>query len=88
MSPADLAGRVDFTLAFSTVHELPTAARFLGEAAAISKASARLLPVEPVGHVKAAQFEAELKAAAHAGFNLEDGPSVRRGYATLLREAY
>ena len=64
MGLTDLAGAVDFTLAFAVVHELPATNRFFGEAAEVSKPGARLLLVGPVGHVKDAQFDAELKAAS------------------------
>lgn len=86
MGLTDLVGKVDFTLAFAVVHELPAAHPFFSEVAAASKPDARLLLVEPVGHVKAAQFEAELKAAADVGLNLEDRPSIRRSHAALLRK--
>jgi hypothetical protein len=43
-----------------------------------------LAPYEPAGHVGAKEFEAELEAAAKAGFVLVDRPAVRRSYAALL----
>jgi len=85
MKISDLAGSVDFTLAFAVVHEFPDAARFFAEVAAASKPGACLLFAEPTGHVKSADFEAELKAAFRAGFVLADRPSIRRSHAALLR---
>lgn len=81
---ADLAGRVDFTLAFAVVHELPDAAKFFGEVARASKPGARLLFVEPRGHVNASHFEAELQMARDAGFRLVESPLLRRGNTALL----
>ncbi|MGA3096075.1 MAG: methyltransferase domain-containing protein [Bryobacteraceae bacterium] len=81
---ADLAGRVDFTLAFAMVHELPAAAPFFREVAGASKPGARLLFVEPAGHVTASRFDEELQAARDAGFTLVESPSVRRCHAALL----
>ena len=81
---ADLAGLVDFTLAFAVVHELPAAAPFFREVAGVSKPGARLLFAEPSGHVTASHFEAELQAARDAGFTLVESPSVRRSRAALL----
>jgi len=49
---ADLAGAVDFTLAFAMVHELPAAAPFFREVAQASKPGARLLFVEPAGTLR------------------------------------
>ncbi len=81
---ANLQGMVDFTLAFAMVHELPAAAAFFREVAQASKPGARLLLVEPVGHVTASHFDAELQAARDAGFALVGSPSVRRSRAALL----
>jgi len=82
----DLAGQADFTLAFAVVHEMPDAAAFFREAAAASKPGARLLLVEPAGHVAAPMFETELRAAHDAGFVLLDRPSLRRSRAALLEK--
>jgi ubiquinone/menaquinone biosynthesis C-methylase UbiE len=83
---ADLRGAVDFTLAYAVVHELPDAARFFREVAAVSKPGARLLFAEPRGHVTAAHFEVELEAAHAAGFTLAALPSLRRCHAALLEK--
>lgn len=80
----DLAGSVDFTLAFALVHELPAIEPFFAEVAAASKQGAGLLFVEPAGHVKTAASEAELDAAIHAGFKLADRPAIRRSHAASL----
>jgi len=87
MGIADLARAVDFTLAFAVVHEFPDAARFFTEVAAASKSGASLLLAEPQGHVDAAAFEAELQAAASAGFVSVDRPSIRRSQTALLKKA-
>lgn len=84
---ADMAGVVDFTLAFAVVHELPDGARFFREVAQASKRGARLLVVEPAEHVTFAHFEAEVQAARDAGFRLVEPVSVRRGRTALLEKA-
>ena len=84
---ADLAGAVDFTLAFAMVHELPSAAGFFREVAAASKPGARLLVAEPAGHVTPSAFEAELQVAREAGFTLVESPTVRGNHAALLERA-
>jgi SAM-dependent methyltransferase len=86
LSIADLAGAVDFSLVFAVVHELPAVEAFFAELAQASKPGAGLLLVEPVGHVKPVQFEAELQAAAKAGFVVVDRPSIRRSRAALLKK--
>lgn len=83
---ADLAGTVDFTLAFFMVHELPAAAGFFREVAAASKPGARLLFAEPKGHVKGPAFDAELQAARDAGFVLVESPSLSRSRTALLEK--
>lgn len=83
---ADVAGRVDFTLAFAVVHEMPSEATFFAEAAGASKAGASLLVTEPSGHISSAQFESELAIAFQAGFALVDRPIIRVSHAALLRK--
>jgi len=82
----DLVGSVDFTLAFAVVHELPDAGLFFAEVAKASKPGAEFLLVEPAGHVKETEFQAELEAAARAGLSLADHPSVRHSHAALLKK--
>jgi len=86
MGITDLRGSVDFTLAFAVVHEFPDATRFFAEVAAASKPGAGMLLAEPNGHVKTADFEAELRAADKAGFQVVDRPTIRRSQAVLLRK--
>ena len=83
----DLAGKVDFALAFAMVHELPDQVRFFSQVAAALKPGASLLLVEPSGHVKPPEFDAELKVAADAGLVLANRPSVGRSHAALLKKA-
>jgi SAM-dependent methyltransferase len=82
----DLAGTVDFALAFAIVHELPAANLFFIEVAEALKPGACLLLAEPAGHVNAAQFEDELQAARQAGLELADRPSIRRSRTALLKK--
>ncbi len=86
MGVADLAGRVDFALAFAVVHEMPSAPAFFTEVSHALKPGASLLLVEPAGHVNAVQFEAQLAAASQAGLTLERRPVIRRSHAALLKK--
>lgn len=81
----DLRGRVDFTLAFAMVHELPDIPHFFSTLAAISRGHASVLMAEPKGHVKPAEFDAELQAATDAGFSVVQRPVISRSPAVLLR---
>jgi len=87
MGIPDLAGSVDFTLAFAVVHEFPDPGRFFGEVAAASKSGASLLLAEPKGHVTDEEFAGELSAASQAGFRINEQPSIRRSQAALLKRA-
>lgn len=83
---ADLAGAVDFVLAFAVVHELPAAGPFFAQAAEALKPGGALLLAEPAGHVRAERFDAQLHAAVQAGLEVAEHPSIRRSQATLLRK--
>ena len=87
MGLADLVGSVDFALVFAVVHELPAAGPFFAEVSRSLKPGARLLLVEPVGHVKAAEFEAQLRHAASAGLVPVDRPAIWRSSTVLLKKA-
>ncbi|MGD0497238.1 MAG: hypothetical protein ABSC23_02275 [Bryobacteraceae bacterium] len=80
----DLTATVDFTLAIAVVHELPAAGPFFREVARASKPGARLLFVEPKGHVTSSAFADELRAASDAGFTAVESPSLSRNHAALL----
>jgi len=84
---SDLAGQVDFALAFAVVHELPAAGPFFLEIASALKPAASLLVAEPKGHVKPTEIASELEAAAQAGLELVDRPPIRRSHAALLKKA-
>ncbi len=86
MGLADLAGSVDFALAFAVVHEMPFASSFFAELSRTLKPGGPILFAEPVGHVKAALWDVELEAASEAGFMVADRPSIRRSHAVLLKK--
>lgn len=86
MGVADLAGEVDFALAFAMVHELPAPAQFFIELAATLKRGACVLFAEPAGHVKPAQFLTELKAAEQARLLPAERLAIRRTVAVLLKK--
>lgn len=86
MGLTDLREKVDFTLAFYTVHEMPSAKRFFEEASAAMKPGGTLLLSEPRGHVKDEMFAEELKQAEAAGFTLTDRPSIKGSLTAVLRK--
>ncbi len=82
----DLSGKVDFTLAFAMVHELPDGHPFFSEIAKASKTGARLLISEPGGHVKPEKFQAEIQQAQAAGFEVVEEPGIKGKLTVLLRK--
>jgi ubiquinone/menaquinone biosynthesis C-methylase UbiE len=76
--------RADFALAFWMVHEVPDAARFLREVHNVLRHGARLLLVEPRGHVNSEAFALTEAAAIEAGLRLVSRPRVAFSRAALL----
>ncbi len=82
----DLAGSIDFTLAYAVVHEIPSCECFFQEVAAASRIGARILLVEPAGHVSNSEFDEELRLARQTGFEVTDRPSISRSHAAILKK--
>ena len=80
----DLAGRVDFVLAFAVIHEFPDARAALGEMHRTLKPGGKILVAEPRGHVSADEFAALKAAAIHEGFQWNAGPSIRSSWTAVL----
>lgn len=83
----DLAGAVDFVLAFAVVHELADAPRFFEEVRSTLAPGGRVLVVEPAGHVKRGDFDASLAAASRAGLRHEPGPAIAGSRTAVLAAA-
>jgi ubiquinone/menaquinone biosynthesis C-methylase UbiE len=83
----DLAGKVDFALAFAVVHEFPDAPHLFGELARALKPGALCLVAEPKGHVSDEGFDCELAAAAAKGLAVDSRTEVPRSHAALLRKS-
>jgi len=84
MGIVDLAGKVDFALAFAMVHEVPDPVVFFREVSASLKPGGKLLLAEPRGHVTASAFAATLELAAQAGLRAEPGPAIGGSRAAVL----
>lgn len=83
---ADLAGSIDFVLAFAVVHELPFPERFFREIAVVLRPGGMVLLAEPAGHVRHEKFASELEAAHAAGLTDSAGPKIRGQHTVLLRK--
>ena len=80
----DLAGAVDFVLAFAVVHELPDAEAFFTEAHRALKPGGRLLFSEPAGHVTRKDFAGSLELAGSIGFEVVARPAISRSHSAVL----
>ena len=80
----DLAGKVDFALAFAVVHELADVSGFFRAVAKALLPGGRMLVAEPRGHVSEEELRTSLEVAASAGLRLAERPAVRGSRTALL----
>jgi ubiquinone/menaquinone biosynthesis C-methylase UbiE len=84
MEITDLAGTIDFGLAFAMIHELPNAGHFLDEVYRALKPGRKILVAEPKGHVKEAEFTKLMETAKRTGFRVEAGPTIRSSLTAVF----
>jgi 2-polyprenyl-3-methyl-5-hydroxy-6-metoxy-1,4-benzoquinol methylase len=82
----DLAGKVDFALAYAVVHEVPDAAGLLVQIHEALVPGGRLLIAEPRGHVSEAAFEGTVAAAEKANLAVIDRPAIKRSRTVLMEK--
>ena len=75
---------IDFALAFYSVHEAPDPERVITEIHGLLRAEGRFLLVEPIGHVRAGEFEGLLSFGKDTGFKVGDRPRIRLSHGALL----
>ncbi len=83
----DLAGQVDFVLAFFMVHEVQEKAAFFAEIASALKPDGTVLVVEPPLHVSRAEFQASLAAAERGGLRVAGKPRIGPSLSALLAKS-
>ena len=82
----DLAGTIDFALAFAVVHEVPDQKVLFREISRALRPKGRVLVAEPVGHVSGEEFAATLLAAREAGLTAVSSPVIRRSLSAVLEK--
>ena len=82
---SDLAGKIDFALAFALVHEVPDKDILFSEIHRAMKPGFKLLLAEPRGHVSKQDFERTVSLAQSMGFEVVGDLKIRRSHAVLLR---
>jgi ubiquinone/menaquinone biosynthesis C-methylase UbiE len=80
----DLAGELDFALAFFVAHEAPDAGALLAQIHATLRQSGKLLLAEPTGHVSAEEFQETVEIAQRAGFTPAEQPAIKGSRVELL----
>ncbi len=80
----DIAGKIDFVLAFAVVHEVPDKERLLSEIWNTMKEGGKLLIAEPKAHVSKTDFDRTISIARSVGFEVMNDLAIRRSYAILL----
>ena len=84
---SDLAESVDFCPVIHVAHEVPDQTRFFSDIANTLKTGARVLVIEPRGHVSAEDFEHSLSAAAAAGLRRIESADVQGDRSAMLERA-
>lgn len=82
----DLAGTVDFVLAFAVVHEVPDKRLLFKEMHRAMKPAALMLLSEPTGHVSEREFNDTLAIAREAGFENVDTLKITRSTSVVMRK--
>ena len=80
----DLAGTIDFALAFAVVHEIPDTKNLFQEINASLKKGAQLLISEPAGHVTQDGFQKTIEIAHANGFDSVGLPTIKQSLSSLL----
>lgn len=80
----NIAGMIDFVLAFAVVHEVPDKERLLSEIWKIMNETGNLLIAEPSTHVSKTDFDKTISIARRAGFEVMNDVAIRRSHAMLL----
>jgi ubiquinone/menaquinone biosynthesis C-methylase UbiE len=84
---ADLAGKVDLTVALHMVHEVPDQGSFITQVGEVLKPGGKLLIVEPKHHVSKDRFEETLVIAERNGFKRETMINRTGGRGAVLSKA-
>lgn len=80
----DLAGEIDFFLAFGVVHEVPDPLHFMKEVHQALKKGGCLLIAEPSHHVSHKDFDAEVEMGQRIGFEVKEYLNIKGNHSVLL----
>ena len=80
----DASRRFDFAVAFWMVHEVGDPDRLFRQIRTVLRAGAPLLVCEPKLHVRKRAFDASVRVAGGAGFEVRGYPDIALSHAVLL----
>jgi len=80
----DLAGRIDFALAFAVLHEVQYMRAALVSIGRSLRPGGLLLIAEPKDHVSVEEFDRTTATACECGFDIVGSPTIRRSRSLLL----
>lgn len=83
---AGLAGKIDFTLLFAVVHEVPDPVDLFRMLARLIRPAGRILFAEPKGHVSEEKFLHSISLAEQAGFTPEMVKRIPGMHGIVLRK--
>lgn len=83
----DLAGQIDFVLAFAVIHEIPDVKGAMESIVYSLKPGGEVLIAEPTGHVGRPAFDATVGIAASCGLSVVEAPSIKRSQTALMRKS-
>jgi ubiquinone/menaquinone biosynthesis C-methylase UbiE len=82
----ELAGSIDFALAFAVIHEVPDQKLLLKEIYSSFKKDGLLFISEPKGHVTKEEFEKTVVFAQSNGMENIGSPNIRGSHSAVLRK--
>jgi ubiquinone/menaquinone biosynthesis C-methylase UbiE len=79
-------GKIDFSLAFAVVHEVPDQNGLFAQINRTMKLGGVLLLSEPKGHVSNEEFEVTLGLAKANGFEVENSIDIKHSLSRILKK--
>lgn len=80
----ELEGKVDFTMLFAVVHEIPNKEKLFKDLYLVMKSGGKLLFAEPKGHVRPDEFDKSIQLAQSAGFKVMEEKPIPDGLCVFL----
>jgi ubiquinone/menaquinone biosynthesis C-methylase UbiE len=80
----NLAGRIDFALAFAVLHEIPDIQQALASITASLKDGGVLMIAEPQNHVNEDEFQTTVTRAQNCGLIEKSNPVIKRSHSIVM----